>query len=114
VGRFCVHITTALIADSGVDPTAVKARWRPRRSGRACCQSTDGTPLMNGVLYGVDTRAAKEIDDLNAEIGEATRFLRFRQCADLAIGWSQDPLVQAQPSRALGEDAQDSQRRPAI
>ena len=29
-----------------------------------------GTPLMNGVLYGVDTRATAEIAALNAAIGE--------------------------------------------
>jgi xylulokinase len=31
-----------------------------------------GAPLMNGVLYGVDTRAAAEIDDLTARIGADT------------------------------------------
>ena len=31
-----------------------------------------GQPLMNGVLYGVDTRAADEIDLLNAQIGAET------------------------------------------
>ncbi|MFM2390308.1 MAG: hypothetical protein RLZZ437_1863 [Pseudomonadota bacterium] len=31
-----------------------------------------GAPLMNGVLYGVDTRASAEIALLNAEIGEGT------------------------------------------
>ena len=30
----------------------------------------DGEPLMNGVLYGVDTRAAEEIEELTATIGE--------------------------------------------
>lgn len=30
-----------------------------------------GAPLMNGVLYGVDTRATAEIASLNAEFGEA-------------------------------------------
>lgn len=30
-----------------------------------------GAPLMNGVLYGVDTRATAQIAALNAEIGEA-------------------------------------------
>ena len=29
-----------------------------------------GKPLMNGVLYGVDTRASAQIERLNAEIGE--------------------------------------------
>ena len=30
----------------------------------------DGEPLMNAILYGVDTRAHKEIDYLNSSIGE--------------------------------------------
>src|SRR3546814_20835276 len=29
----------------------------------------DGEPLMNAVLYGVDTRAADEIEELTREIG---------------------------------------------
>ncbi len=29
----------------------------------------DGAPLMNGVLYGVDTRAANEIEELTGRIG---------------------------------------------
>ena len=32
----------------------------------------DGEPLMNGVLYGVDGRAAAEIEELTAAIGEET------------------------------------------
>ena len=31
----------------------------------------EGEPLMNGVLYGVDTRSHKEIDILNDIIGES-------------------------------------------
>ena len=38
----------------------------------------DGTPLMNGVLYGVDTRATREIADLNAMIGEDVILERCR------------------------------------
>ena len=36
----------------------------------------EGNPLMNGVLYGVDTRAHKEIDLLNSSIGEE-RIMQF-------------------------------------
>ncbi len=37
-----------------------------------CCLPVDaaGTPLRNGILYGVDTRASAEIAELNARIGE--------------------------------------------
>jgi xylulokinase len=66
-----VHITTALLAESGVDPTAVKAVATSAIGPCMLPVDADGAPLMNGVLYGVDTRAAKEIDDLNAQLGEA-------------------------------------------
>lgn len=53
---------------------------RPEEIGALACSAigpcmlpvdADGQPLMNGVLYGVDTRASAEIAHLNAEIGEA-------------------------------------------
>lgn len=65
-----VHITKALLAESGVDPTAVKAVATSAIGPCMLPVDADGAPLMNGVLYGVDTRAAKEIDDLNAQLGD--------------------------------------------
>jgi xylulokinase len=64
-----VAITRALLAQSGLNPRAI--------TGVACsaigpCMlpvDAAGRPLMNGVLYGVDTRATEEIALLNAEIG---------------------------------------------
>ncbi len=62
-------VCQALIAKSGMDP---------RRIGAVGCSAIgpcmlpvdgDGEPLGNAVLYGVDTRASREIDDLTAEIG---------------------------------------------
>ncbi|WP_284165630.1 FGGY-family carbohydrate kinase [Frigidibacter sp. SD6-1] len=53
---------------------------KPEEIGAVACSAigpcmlpvdADGAPLMNGVLYGVDTRASAEIALLNAEIGEA-------------------------------------------
>ncbi len=45
--------------------------WRRAPSGPACCRwMRTATPLMNGVLYGVDTRAQAEIEELTARIGE--------------------------------------------
>ena len=65
-----VAITQELLASARISGTQV--------AGVACsaigpCMlplDADGAPLMNAVLYGVDTRAAAEIDLLNAEIGE--------------------------------------------
>ncbi|MBV6657980.1 MAG: FGGY-family carbohydrate kinase [Devosiaceae bacterium] len=65
-----VHITRTLLAETGIEPSAIKA---VACSGIGPCMlpvNEAGEPLMNGVLYGVDTRAAKQIDELNAQLGE--------------------------------------------
>lgn len=67
-----VHVTRKMLADSGIAPSSIAAIGT---SGIGPCMlSVDkaGNPLMNAVLYGVDTRAAREIADLNEQIGEAT------------------------------------------
>ena len=69
-------ITKKLIADSNVAPSDIKA---VATSGIGPCMlpvNAKGEPLMNAVLYGVDTRAAREIDELNAGIG-AERILDY-------------------------------------
>lgn len=65
-----VHITKALLADSDVEPSAIKAVATSAIGPCMLPVDRDGIPLMNGVLYGVDTRATREIDDLNAQLGE--------------------------------------------
>lgn len=67
-----VRITRALLAAPGVragDIAAVAA------SAIGPCMlpvDGEGRPLTNGVLYGVDTRAAAEIEELTAQIGAGT------------------------------------------
>jgi xylulokinase len=71
-----VWLSHKLLADSGFDASEVKAVGA---SGIGPCMlpvDGDGAPLMNAVLYGVDTRAAIEIEDLTAGIG-ADRILSF-------------------------------------
>ena len=83
-------ITRKLIADSGVKPADIKA---VATSGIGPCMlpvNAKGEPLMNAVLYGVDTRAAKEIDDLNAEIG-ADRILEY--CGNALTSQSIGPKI---------------------
>ena len=58
----------------------------------------DGAPLMNGVLYGIDTRAAEEIETLTQRIGVDRLIETLRQRADLAVGRPEDPLAQEQAS----------------
>lgn len=66
-----VAITRELMSVSGIDPGAIRA-VAPSAIG-PCMLPVDarGAPLMNGVLYGVDTRASAQIAALNARIGEA-------------------------------------------
>ncbi len=65
-----VFVTKALLAQSGVDPKAIAAVAASAIGPCMLPVDADGAPLMNGVLYGVDTRAAAEIDELTARIGE--------------------------------------------
>lgn len=67
-----VHLTRALLAQSGLDPREIKAVAASAIGPCMLPVDATGTPLMNGVLYGVDTRATDQIAALNARIGEAT------------------------------------------
>src|SRR5690606_16656620 len=67
-GDFC-FLANRLIAESGIAPSAIKA-VAPSAIGPCMLPvDADGAPLMNGVLYGVDTRAQREIEELTARIG---------------------------------------------
>ncbi len=63
-------LSRKLIADSGVAPRDIKAVGTSAIGPCMLPVDADGSPLMNGVLYGVDTRAAKEVDELTTRIGE--------------------------------------------
>ncbi len=65
-----VRLIRQLLAESGIDPCDVAALAVSAIGPCMLPVDADGRPLMNGVLYGVDTRAEKEIAYLNAEIGE--------------------------------------------
>lgn len=69
-GDFC-FLSKKLIADSGVDPREIRSVGASAIGPCMLPVDVEGNALMNGVLYGVDTRAAHEIDALNAELGEA-------------------------------------------
>ena len=76
--------------------------WPRAPSAPACCRWTPrGKPLMNAVLYGVDTRASAQIAALNARIGEDGHPGALRQCADLAVGRAQDPVAEGDAPRPL-------------
>jgi xylulokinase len=64
-----VWLTRKLLADSELDATEVKAVGASAIGPCMLPVDADGAPLMNAVLYGVDTRATREIEDLTASIG---------------------------------------------
>lgn len=68
-GDFC-FLSKALLAESGVNPKDVRAVGTSAIGPCMLPVDAEGNALMNGVLYGVDTRAAKEIEELNATLGE--------------------------------------------
>jgi xylulokinase len=85
-----VHITRELLAASGVDPTDIAAVATSAIGPCMLPVDAAGRPLMNGVLYGVDTRAQAEIDLLNAEVGEATILSR---CGNALTSQSVGPKI---------------------
>ncbi|MFT5344208.1 MAG: xylulokinase [Paracoccaceae bacterium] len=64
-----VFVTRAILADSGVDPADIACVACSAIGPCMLPVDQHGTPLMNAVLYGVDTRAATEIELLNSQIG---------------------------------------------
>ena len=64
-----VTVTKDLIAKSGCKPQDIKAVACSAIGPCMLPVDADGAPLMNGVLYGVDTRAMAQVDALTDRIG---------------------------------------------
>lgn len=67
-GDFC-ETTHSVIAQGQIDVTDIKVVACSAIGPCMLPVDKNGEALMNGVLYGVDTRAHQEINDLNKEIG---------------------------------------------
>lgn len=65
-----VTITKKILKSSKINPSDIACIATSAIGPCMLPVSHDGKPLMNAVLYGVDTRAEKEIKELNAVIGE--------------------------------------------
>ena len=65
-----VFITRALLAESNIDPKEIQAIGCSAIGPCMLPVDENGNALMNGVLYGVDNRAAVEVDELTVDIGE--------------------------------------------
>ncbi|ESW60315.1 MAG: carbohydrate kinase [Rhodobacter sp. CACIA14H1] len=85
-----VHITRALLAESKVDPKDIACVAASAIGPCMLPVDAQGAPLMNGVLYGVDTRAAAEIEQLTATIG-AERIMQV--CGNALTSQSVGPKI---------------------
>ena len=104
-----VWLARKLIAESGLAPSEIKGIGASAIGPCMLPVDSDGAPLMNAVLYGVDTRAAREIEELTASIGAETIFTR---CGNALTSQSVGPkisLAEAQPAGHLRARPQVSQ-----
>lgn len=85
-----VHVTRALLDQSGVAPTDIKAVACSAIGPCMLPVDRAGAPLMNGVLYGVDGRAEAEVRDLTDRIGEDTIIAR---CGNALTSQSVGPKI---------------------
>ena len=86
---FC-FVSKTILRESGIKPEDIKAV-----AGSAigpCMLPVDsfGNPLMNGVLYGVDNRAEKEVRELTASIGKD---LILNKCGNPLTSQSVGPKI---------------------
>ncbi|MCB1447547.1 MAG: FGGY-family carbohydrate kinase [Rhizobiaceae bacterium] len=88
-GDFC-FLSRRLIADGGIDPRTIRAVGTSAIGPCMLPVDAAGNPLMNGVLYGVDTRSAREVDELTARIG-AERILDI--CGNALTSQSVGPKI---------------------
>lgn len=85
-----VHITRALLSRSGIDPKQIAAIATSAIGPCMLPVDAAGVPLMNGVLYGVDTRAQAQIDALNSAIGPA---MIMDRCGNALTSQSVGPKI---------------------
>lgn len=72
--RDFVVIVKALLEKSGIDPRKILGIGTSAIGSCVLPIDKDGTPLRPGILYGIDTRAAKEITYLDKVIGRKKIF----------------------------------------
>lgn len=85
-----VQITKQILAQPGVDASDIACVAISAIGPCMLPVDASGQALMNGVLYGVDTRAAQEIEDLTTRIGAETILSR---CGNALTSQSVGPKI---------------------
>lgn len=84
------HLSNRLLHDTHIDPKAIRSVACSAIGPCMLPVDRQGRPLMNGVLYGVDNRAAEEVDHLTALIGED---VLLEQCGNALTSQSIGPKI---------------------
>lgn len=85
-----VYLARTLLSESGVDPESIMAIACSAIGPCMLPVDEDGNALMNGVLYGVDNRAAAEVDELTAAIGKD---VLLQRCGNALTSQSVGPKI---------------------
>ncbi len=85
-----VAVTRELLATSGIAPDQIKAVACSAIGPCMLPVDADGAPLMNGVLYGVDTRAMAEVQALTERIGSE---VILHRCGNALTSQSVGPKI---------------------
>jgi xylulokinase len=85
-----VYVCRTLLKDSGIDPVEIKAVACSAIGPCMLPVDQHGTPLMNGVLYGVDGRAETEVQELTERIGKT---VIVERCGNALTSQSVGPKI---------------------
>lgn len=85
-----VFVTRRMLAESGLPPSTIAAIGTSAIGPCMLPVDREGAPLMNAVLYGIDTRAAQEIEELSRRIGTDTLIER---CGNALTSQSVGPKI---------------------
>ena len=85
-----IFVTRKMLADGKVAPSSIAAIGTSAIGPCMLPVDRDGAPLMNAVLYGIDTRAAQEVDELTRRIGADTL---IAQCGNALTSQSVGPKI---------------------
>lgn len=85
-----VYLTKILLSQSNIDPKDIGAISCSAIGPCMLPVDRDGSALMNGVLYGVDNRAWKEVEELTAAIGED---VLLERCGNALTSQSVGPKI---------------------
>ena len=81
-----VFVTQKMLAESRIDPKSIAAIGTSAIGPCVLPVDGEGNPLMNAILYGVDTRSTAQIAELNALIGEDNILARCRNALTTQAG----------------------------